>query len=122
MPDTLRPEGSLKLSILNQSRLLDRLIDGQWVTVKVFPEQCLPKGVYHLSEAQHPVVSSSPTTYSGPLLLVDEHHVYQLHDTTIMRHDRVAFAEAAHMAERLAAGMRLSVTYHLGRRPVVRTV
>ncbi|MFG6179642.1 KfrB domain-containing protein [Halomonas sp. THAF12] len=120
MPDTSFPEGSLKLSILNRSRLLDRLIDGQWVTVKVLPEKCLPKGIYHLSEAEHPAVSSEPATYSGPLLLVDEQHVYQLQDTTIMRHDRETFGDAAHMSERLAAGMRLSVTYHLGRRPVVR--
>lgn len=107
----MKPEGSRKIAILNGSRQLDQVVQGEWVTLKVLPENGLPKGIYQLSEAKRPPVTAERTIYCGQLLQVDKQHVFQLHGTGILVHERQAFRSM----EALAAGQQVSVTYQNGR-------
>ncbi len=41
----MMPEGSRKVCVLNGSRQLDQVVKGEWMTIKVLPENGLPKGI-----------------------------------------------------------------------------
>lgn len=43
----MKPEGSMKICVLNGSRQVDKVVGGEWQTQKVLPEAGLPKR--HLS-------------------------------------------------------------------------
>lgn len=111
----MKPEGSRKVCVLNGSRQLDKVINGEWVTLKVLPEAGLPKGIYQLSEATKPPISRDPVTYTGPLLQVDFERVYQLHAGGIAVHNRAAFLDLENGGGKLTEGLRVSVTYQHGR-------
>lgn len=53
----MKPEGSRKVAVLNGSRQLDQVIGGQWTTLKVLPENGLPKGIYQLADAKQPATT-----------------------------------------------------------------
>lgn len=109
---TMEAHGT-KVSVLNNSRQLDKLVNGEWVTMKILSEAGLPKGVYHLANAQQPALSSAWIVYCGPILLVDDRKVYQLHGNCIVQHDRAMFRHAD-------AGNLVSVKYQHGQGSIVR--
>ena len=109
---TMEAHGT-KVSVLNNSRQLDKLINGEWVTIKVLPEASLPKGVYRLANAEQPALSPAPIVYRGPILLVDDRKVYQLHGKCIVQHDRAMFRRAE-------VGNLVSVKYQHGQGSIVR--
>ncbi|SUD29809.1 Uncharacterised protein [Proteus vulgaris] len=111
----MRPEGSRKVAVLNGSRQLDKVIGGEWVTLKVLPEAGLPTGVYHLDDAQRPPVQREPVSYTGQVLQVDYEKVYQLHGRGIVVHDRSVFRDLEKGGPALAEGQRVTVNYQNGR-------
>nr|WP_277628704.1 KfrB domain-containing protein [Klebsiella pneumoniae] len=67
------PEGSRKVCVLNGSRQLDQVVKGEWMTIKVLPENGLPKGIYQLAEATKPDTGKDgkESAYTGQVLHVD---------------------------------------------------
>ena len=91
----MKPEGSVKIVVLNGSRQIDQVVPGAgkdgepgWVTMKVQPEAGLPKGIHQLSDATNPAKNVHPQTYGGQVLHVDQKHVYQFGPKGIVQHDR----------------------------------
>ncbi len=76
----MMPEGSRKVCVLNGSRQLDQVVKGEWMTIKVLPENGLPKGIYQLAEATKPDTGKDgkESAYTGQVLHVDSKAVYQL--------------------------------------------
>ena len=94
----MKPEGSVKIVVLNGSRQIDQVVPGAgkdgepgWVTRKVQPEAGLPKGIHQLSDATNPAKNVHPQTYGGQVLHVDQKHVYQFGPKGIVQHDRKLF-------------------------------
>ena len=94
----MKPEGSVKIVVLNGSRQIDQVVPGAgkdgepgWVTMKVQPEAGLPKGIHQLSDATYPAKNVHPQTYGGEVLHVDQKHVYQFGPKGIVQHDRKLF-------------------------------
>ena len=94
----MKPEGSVKIVVLNGSRQIDQVVPGSgkdgesgWVTMKVQPEAGLPKGIHQLSDATNPAKNVHPQTYGGQVLHVDQKHVYQFGPKGIVQHDRKLF-------------------------------
>ena len=94
----MKPEGSVKIVVLNGSRQIDQVVPGAgkdgepgWVTMKVKPEAGLPKGIHQLSDATNPAKNVHPQTYGGQVLHVDQKHVYQFGPKGIVQHDRKLF-------------------------------
>ena len=90
----MKPEGSVKIVVLNGSRQIDQVVPGAgkdgepgWVTMKVQPEAGLPKGIHQLSDATNPAKNVHPQTYGGQVLHVDQKHVYQFGPKGIVQHD-----------------------------------
>ncbi|MEX8140004.1 KfrB domain-containing protein [Acinetobacter baumannii] len=113
----LKPEGSRKIVVLNGSRQIDQVIKGTWTTLKVLPENGLPRGIYQLSEAQKPNLGQSgkPATYEGQLLHLDQKAAYQLIGGKIVEHDRSAFKMLEANGQPLTIGRSYGVTYLNGR-------
>ena len=94
----MKPEGSVKIVVLNGSRQIDQVVPGAgkdgepgWVTMKVQPEAGLPTGIHQLSDATNPAKNVHPQTYGGQVLHVDQKHVYQFGPKGIVQHDRKLF-------------------------------
>jgi hypothetical protein len=94
----MKPEGSVKIVVLNGSRQIDQVVPGAgkdgepgWVTMKVQPEAGLPKGIHQLSDATNPAKNVHPQAYGGQVLHVDQKHVYQFGPKGIVQHDRKLF-------------------------------
>ena len=117
----MMPEGSRKVCVMNGSRQLDKVIGGEWVTLKVLPEAGLPKGIYQLAQAERPPVDKGLTRFAGQVLQVDYEKVYQLHDKGIVVHDRSVFRDLEAKAGPLKEGQRVAVDYQHGRGAVVDT-
>lgn len=115
----MKPEGSRKVVVMNGSRQLDKVIGGEWVTLKVLPEAGLPKGIYQLTDAQRPPVQREPVSYRGQVLQVDYEKVYQLHGNGIVVHDRSVFRDMESGGAKLTEGQGLTVKYEQGRGAVV---
>ncbi|EPY9514951.1 KfrB domain-containing protein [Escherichia coli] len=111
----MKPEGSRKIAVLNGSRQIDQVLGGQWVTLKVLPEAGLPKGIYQLSDAKKPEVSSKLSTFTGQLLQVDDHKVYQLAGQKIIQHDRAVFRDLEASGAKLNVGQSITLAYQNGR-------
>jgi hypothetical protein len=84
----MKPEGSMKICVLNGSRQVDKVVDGEWMTQKVLPEAGLPTGIYQLSDAQQASKNVHPHTHVGQVLHVDDRHVYQLSQKAVVQHSR----------------------------------
>ncbi|WP_343463278.1 KfrB domain-containing protein [Pantoea sp.] len=84
----MKPEGSMKICVLNGSRQIDKVVNGEWLTQKVMPEAGLPKGIYQLSDAQQAAKNVHPHTHVGQVLHVDDRHVYQLSQKGVVQHNR----------------------------------
>lgn len=102
----MMPEGSRKICVLNGSRQLDQVVKGEWMTIKVLPENGLPKGIYQLAEA---------TNYTGQVLHVDSKAVYQLSGKGIVEHSRSAFADLEAKGDQIVAGRTYTVGYVNGK-------
>ncbi|MCN9483538.1 MULTISPECIES: KfrB domain-containing protein [Pseudomonadota] len=94
-----KPEGSVKISVLNNSRQIDVVVAGAgkdgkpgWMTMKVLPESGLPKGINYLDEAINPAKNMRTQKYGGQVLHVDQAHVYQFGPKGLVKHDRNIFA------------------------------
>ena len=90
----MKPEGSVKIAVLNGSRQVDQVVQGEWVTQKVLPEAGLPKGIHQLADATSAAKNVHPQTYGGQVLHVDKQSVYQFGNKGIVRHDRKIFDQA----------------------------
>ncbi len=84
----MKPEGSMKICVLNGSRQVDKVVEGEWMTQKVLPEAGLPKGIYQLSDAQQASKNVHPHTHVGQVLHTDDRHVYQLSQKGVVQHNR----------------------------------
>lgn len=94
-----KPEGSVKISVLNNSRQIDVVVAGAgkdgkpgWMTMKVLPESGLPKGINYLDEAINPAKNMRTQKYGGQVLHVDQAHVYQFGPKGLVKHDKNIFA------------------------------
>lgn len=85
-------EGAVKISVMNQSRLVDVMRGGEWVTMKTHAgEAGLPKGTYRLDTARQASKNVHPHAYTGPVVHADRSSVYQLDGAGVVRHDRALF-------------------------------
>ncbi len=48
----MKPEGSMKICVLNGSRQVDKVVGGEWQTQKGIAGGRFAKGIYQLSEAR----------------------------------------------------------------------
>jgi hypothetical protein len=95
----MKPEGHQALLIFNQSRLLETVVAGQWMSTYIGGRAGLPGGVYDLTGAERPGKNATSGAYQGNVLHVDERHVYQLQANAlgkshVVRHDLALFKEA----------------------------
>lgn len=97
----MKPEGSVKVVVLNGSRQIDQVVPGAgqngepgWVTMKVLPENGLPNGIHQLHDATNPAKNVHPQSFGGQVLHVDKKHVYQFGPKGIVQHDRKIFDQA----------------------------
>ncbi|EET3117279.1 conjugal transfer protein TraB [Escherichia coli] len=109
----MMPEGSRKVCVLNGSRQLDQVVKGEWMTIKVLPENGLPKGIYQLAEATKPDTGKDgkESAYTGQVLHVDSKAVYQLSGKGIVEHSRSAFADLEAKGDQIVAGRTYTVGY-----------
>lgn len=109
----MMPEGSRKICVLNGSRQVDQVLQGNWTTLKVLPENGLPKGIYQLAEATRPDTGKDgkEKNYTGQILQVDSREVYQLQGKGVVKHDRAAFKDLESKGEQLTVGRNYSVGY-----------
>ncbi|SAL62509.1 KfrB domain-containing protein [Caballeronia humi] len=84
-------EGDTKVSVHNGSRLIDRYMEGQWMTMKTLPDSGLPSGVYHLADATKAAKNVHPQTFGGQVLHVDQSSAYQLSSKGIVQHNLAIF-------------------------------
>lgn len=87
-----KPEGHEMLLIANESRLLDKVVDGSWQSNYVGSRGGLPKGLYDLTGAERPGKTGATKSFEGNVLHVDKKHVYQLQSNdkgkpNMVRHD-----------------------------------
>lgn len=91
-PILMKPEGSLKICVLNGSRQIDIVEGNQWITLAIRPEAGLPRGIYQLADAKDPVQSRATETFSNAILHVGKNHVWQFsNDGEIVKHARSLF-------------------------------
>lgn len=109
----MMPEGSRKICVLNGSRQVDQVVKGDWMTLKVLPENGLPKGIYQLAEAAKPETGKDgkEKDYTGQLLHVDSREVYQLQGKGVVKHDRAVFKDLEAKGDQLTVGRNYSVGY-----------
>ncbi len=118
--------GSLKISILNGSRQIDKVVPGVgeggapgWQTQKVLGENGLKSGIYPLNPAIDASKKVHPQQFGGQLLHVDEKNVYQFGPddgkgkSTIVKHDRKIFDQALDGKEPVV-GQCYEVSYSRG--------
>jgi hypothetical protein len=84
----MKPEGSLKICVLNGSRQVDKVVAGEWQTQNVLPEAGLPKGIYQLSDALQASKNVHPHSHIGQVIHADDRHVYQLSQKSVVQHSR----------------------------------
>ena len=90
----MKPEGSVKIVVLNGSRQVDQVVQGEWMTMKVLPENGLPKGIHQLHDAINPAKNVHPQTFGGQVVHADTKHVYQFGPKGIVQHDKKIFDQA----------------------------
>jgi hypothetical protein len=92
-PILLKPEGSLKICVLNGSRQIEKVVEGQWLTIKVADEAGLPRGIYQLADAKDPSIGRESATFSSTVMHVSDRHVYQFtgNGKEVVRHARSLF-------------------------------
>lgn len=92
-PILLKPEGSLKICVLNGSRQIEKVVDGQWLTIKVSDEAGLPRGIYQLADAKDPSQGRESVTFSNTVVHVNDRHVFQFtgNGKEVVRHARNLF-------------------------------
>lgn len=116
----MKPEGSRKISVLNGSRQIDQVIGGEWTTIKVLPENGLPRGVHQLADAVKAGTDPRQQAFEGQLLHIDSKTVYQFHGKGIVMHDRAVFKELEDKGQQPVVGRVYAVSYESGRGKVVR--
>lgn len=96
----LRTEGHQLLAISNESRLMDKVVNGSWESTYVGSRNGLPKGLYDITGAEKPGKTGATKSYEGNVLHVDteKKHVYQLQDNDkgkpgLVRHDLALYKE-----------------------------
>lgn len=110
----MMPEGSRKVCVLNGSRQIDQVIKGDWTTLKVLPENGLPKGIYQLGEATKGNTGKD-ASFTGQVLFSDSKAVYQLSGKGVVEHPRSAFAELEAKGEKIVDGRSYTVAYANGK-------
>lgn len=110
----MQPEGSRKVCVLNGSRQIDQVVQGSWMTVKVLPENGLPKGIYQLAEASKGSTGKD-ASFTGQVLFSDSKAVYQLSGKGVVEHPRSAFAELEAKGEKIVDGRSYTVAYAGGK-------
>lgn len=107
----MKPEGSLKICHMNNSIQVDKVVDNQWLTLKVLPANAgIPTGIHQLSDAKPAAGGIGHQVFNQNVLFVDKKHVYQFsEDKGIVRHDRSLFRGEPKM------GVAYNVEYENGR-------
>ncbi len=113
-PTKMMPEGSRKVCVLNGSRQIDQVVKGEWMTLKVLPENGLPKGIYQLGEAAKGS-NGKDASFTGQVLFSDSKAVYQLSGKGVVEHPRSAFAELEAKGEKIVDGRSYTVAYANGK-------
>ncbi|MDP4573439.1 KfrB domain-containing protein [Pseudomonas sp. LPH60] len=93
----LKPEGHQILVIMNGSRLVDTVKDGEWVSKRIGARNDMPGGIYDLTGAQKPDKTAALKTYQGNVMHVDnsKNAIYLLDDSAkkpiLVKHDLSIF-------------------------------
>ncbi|EDD8358795.1 conjugal transfer protein TraB [Salmonella enterica subsp. enterica serovar Enteritidis] len=110
----MKPEGSVKISVLNGSRQVDHVSNGEWMNLKVLPEAGLPRGIYQLSDAKDASKNVHPHKHIGQVLHDDGRHVYQFSsEGGIVKHNRAIFEKPP------VVGNNYEIAYSRGRGQVI---
>ncbi|MEN4967134.1 KfrB domain-containing protein [Brucella intermedia] len=94
----LKAEGHQLLVVINESRTVDTMQNGEWVSRYLGSRNSLPKGVYDLSGAAKPDRTASFKSYDGNVMHIDKKGVYQLHTNEkgkneLIKHDPALFKD-----------------------------
>lgn len=108
-PVLMKPERSLKVCVLNGSRQVEMVVDGEWVCMKVLPEAGLPRGIYQLADAHDPAQARETATFSKAIVHVNDRHVWQFSENGIAKHARHLFNGEPKV------GQQYDVSYENGR-------
>ena len=91
------------------------MIGGQWTTLKVLPENGLPKGIYQLCRCKSSQILQKATTVVQ-ILQVDNDAVYQLNGKRgSRRHSRAVFHEMESKGVKLNVGQSVDIGYQNGK-------
>ncbi len=117
-PPQKKPEGSRKLVVLNNSCQVDQVIRGEWMTLKVLPQNGLPSGIYQLSEAQRPDANKDGNLKEniGQVLFSDSRSIFQLTNGKIIQHEKALIEESLKPdSPSLNIGSHVAISYINGR-------
>ncbi|ERZ10178.1 hypothetical protein IPC1180_32660 [Pseudomonas aeruginosa] len=113
-----KPEGHQLLVISNESRMVDTMQQGEWISRYEGSRNSLPKGVYDLTGAAKPDKTAAMKTYEGNVLHIDKAKkaVYQLHTNDkgkaeLVKHDLALFKDKPPV---LGAQLKVEYTRGLG--------
>ncbi len=109
----MKPEGSVKVAVLNGSRQVDQVVNGEWLTMKVLPEAGLPKGIHQLSDAKDASKNVHPHKHVGQVLHDDGRNVYQFSEGGIVKHSRGIFEKPP------VVGKNYEIAYSRGQGKVI---
>lgn len=74
----VRPNGTIKVTVMNDGRQVSRMVDGVWSTFEASHAGALPKGVYYVTGAKVPGKMVHPQNFRGPILYVEKkRYAYQ---------------------------------------------
>ncbi|MBD8088819.1 conjugal transfer protein TraO [Pseudomonas fluorescens] len=109
-PVLMKPEGSLKLCHMNGSIQIDKVVENQWLTVRLLPTNAgIPTGIHQLADAKPASGGMGHQVFSQNILYADNRHVYQFSDNGIVKHDRSLFKGEPKL------GVAYTVEYENGR-------
>lgn len=109
----MKPEGSVKIAVMNGSRQVDQVVNGEWLTMKVLPEAGLPKGIHQLSDAKDASKNVHPHKHVGQVLHDDGRNVYQFSEGGIVKHSRGIFEKPP------VVGKNYEIAYSRGQGKVI---
>ena len=85
-------DGDVKVVVANNSRQLEKFRQGGWAVLSAGDPTGLPTGIFNLAHASKASANVYPQTYGGPVVHVDQDHVYQVGAKGVVEHSRGLFA------------------------------
>lgn len=89
---TTHPEGTYKIAVQDNTRIVHRMVGGEWQEGRTFDPAGIPTGrVFYTSQAIDAAKKVHPSNYAGVILHVDRHSVFQLDSQGIIKHEKTLF-------------------------------